>query len=102
MVVGQCCSYRKAREVSDNIFFGVPLGRFILRNFPLTNFLKSYIPRNHYQESTNIFSPLYVYSSTFTHEPSNEDLVGILSIILWTLTLMVTVRYSYSMKRIFD
>jgi KUP system potassium uptake protein len=34
-----------------------------------------------------------VYSSTFTSEPSNDDLVGVLSIIIWTLTLMVTVKY---------
>ena len=38
-------------------------------------------------------SPLYVYSSTFTAPPSKEDLVGVLSIILWTLTMMVTVKY---------
>lgn len=38
-------------------------------------------------------SPLYVYSSTFTAPPSHEDLVGVLSIIIWTLTMMVTVKY---------
>ena len=38
-------------------------------------------------------SPLYVYSSTFTSQPSYDDLVGALSIIIWTLTLMVTVKY---------
>jgi KUP system potassium uptake protein len=38
-------------------------------------------------------SPLYVYSSTFAHEPSYEDLVGVLSIIIWSLTMMVTVKY---------
>lgn len=38
-------------------------------------------------------SPLYVYSSTFTSPPNHEDLVGVLSIILWSLTLMVTVKY---------
>lgn len=27
-------------------------------------------------------SPLYVYSSTFTSEPSYEDLVGVLSMII--------------------
>jgi len=36
-------------------------------------------------------SPLYVFSSTFTSEPSHEDLIGVLSIIIWTLTMMVTV-----------
>ena len=38
-------------------------------------------------------SPLYVFSSTFTSEPSYEDLVGVLSIIIWSLTLMVTIKY---------
>jgi len=38
-------------------------------------------------------SPLYVYSSTFTHEPANDELVQVLSVIIWTLTVMVTVKY---------
>lgn len=38
-------------------------------------------------------SPLYVFSSTFKSPPSHEDLVGILSILIWTLTIMVTVKY---------
>ncbi|KAF7179389.1 hypothetical protein CNMCM7691_008322 [Aspergillus felis] len=38
-------------------------------------------------------SPLYVYSSTFTEPPSRRDLIGVLSIIIWTLFLMVTVKY---------
>jgi len=38
-------------------------------------------------------SPLYVYSSTFTSNPSHEDLLGALSLIIWTLTLMVSAKY---------
>ena len=38
-------------------------------------------------------SPLYVYSSTFTSEPSHQDLIGALPLIIWTLTLIVTVKY---------
>jgi KUP system potassium uptake protein len=38
-------------------------------------------------------SPLYVYSSTFTSEPSYDDLVEVLSLIIWSLTMMVTVKY---------
>jgi hypothetical protein len=38
-------------------------------------------------------SPLYVYSSTFTSNPSYEDLLGVLSLIIWTLTLMVSAKY---------
>ncbi|KAF2234202.1 potassium transporter [Viridothelium virens] len=38
-------------------------------------------------------SPLYVYSSTFSAPPDKKDLVGVLSIIIWTITMMVTVKY---------
>lgn len=38
-------------------------------------------------------SPLYVYSSTFTTPPSYNDLLGALSLIIWTLTLVVSVKY---------
>ncbi|KAH0545280.1 Potassium transporter 8 [Glutinoglossum americanum] len=40
-------------------------------------------------------SPLYVYSSTFKSTPSYEDLLGALSLIIWTLTLIVTVKYCF-------
>jgi KUP system potassium uptake protein len=38
-------------------------------------------------------SPLYVFSSTFTAPPSYHNLVGALSIIIWSLFMMVTVKY---------
>jgi KUP system potassium uptake protein len=38
-------------------------------------------------------SPLYVYSSTFSSAPSRQDLIGVLSIIIWSLFMMVTVKY---------
>jgi KUP system potassium uptake protein len=38
-------------------------------------------------------SPLYVYSSTFTANPSYDDLLGALSLIIWTLFFMVSVKY---------
>lgn len=38
-------------------------------------------------------SPLYVYSSTFTADPSHDDLLGVLSLIIWTLTFMVSIKY---------
>lgn len=38
-------------------------------------------------------SPLYVYSSTFSSNPSHDDLLGALSLIIWALTLIVTVKY---------
>ena len=44
-------------------------------------------------------SPLYVYSSTFSSAPSRQDLVGALSIIIWSLFLMVTVKYVFVILR---
>ncbi|KAJ5364794.1 uncharacterized protein N7496_010507 [Penicillium cataractarum] len=38
-------------------------------------------------------SPLYVFSSTFSSPPSPKDLLGALSIIIWSLFMMVTVKY---------
>lgn len=38
-------------------------------------------------------SPLYVYSSTFSSPPTKQDLVGALSLIIWSLFMMVTVKY---------
>lgn len=38
-------------------------------------------------------SPLYVYSSTFSSEPNHDDLLGALSLIIWALTLIVTIKY---------
>lgn len=38
-------------------------------------------------------SPLYVYSSTFSEPPSRQDIIGVLSIVIWSLIMMVTVKY---------
>lgn len=38
-------------------------------------------------------SPLYVYSSTFSSAPDRLNLLGALSLIVWAVTLMVTVKY---------
>ncbi|KAL5340418.1 potassium transporter-domain-containing protein [Aspergillus crustosus] len=38
-------------------------------------------------------SPLYVYSSTFSEPPSRQDLLGVLSLIVWSLFMMVTLKY---------
>ncbi|RAK93230.1 potassium transporter 5 [Aspergillus costaricaensis CBS 115574] len=40
-------------------------------------------------------SPLYVFSSTFTEAPSRQDLIGVLSIIIWSITIMVTMKYIF-------
>ncbi|KAJ5690180.1 hypothetical protein N7462_004572 [Penicillium macrosclerotiorum] len=38
-------------------------------------------------------SPLYVFSSTFSSEPSYEDILGAVSLVIWSLTIMVTIKY---------
>lgn len=81
-----------------NIYFGTiltmkicfksnPQGKFIDGRFRLA-----------YQSVGVIYgdigtSPLYVYSSTFTENPTHDDLLGALSLIIWTLTLMVSIKY---------
>ncbi|KAK1970047.1 potassium uptake protein [Colletotrichum sublineola] len=40
-------------------------------------------------------SPLYVYSSVFVDLPTKNDLTQVLSLIIWTLTLMVTIKYVF-------
>lgn len=57
-------------------------------------------PRLSYQSIGVIYgdigtSPLYVYSSTFSSPPSYDDLLGALSLIIWTITLIVTVKYVF-------
>ncbi|KAM0454332.1 hypothetical protein ACHAPV_008411 [Trichoderma viride] len=47
-------------------------------------------------------SPLYVFSSTFSSQPSWDDLVGALSIIIWSLTLIVTIKYCFIVLRADD
>lgn len=44
-------------------------------------------------------SPLYVYSSTFTSGPSKTDVVGVLSLIIWSLLTMVTLKYVFIILR---
>jgi KUP system potassium uptake protein len=38
-------------------------------------------------------SPLYVFSSTFYSAPSRADVRGALSLIIWSLTVIVTLKY---------
>ncbi|CAI6100832.1 unnamed protein product [Clonostachys chloroleuca] len=47
-------------------------------------------------------SPLYVYSSTFTSQPSWDDLVGALSIIIWSLIIIVSIKYCLIVLRADD
>lgn len=47
-------------------------------------------------------SPLYVYSSTFSSDPSYDDLLGALSLIVWTITLIVSIKYVFIVLRADD
>ncbi|KAH9991848.1 potassium transporter [Xylariaceae sp. FL0662B] len=38
-------------------------------------------------------SPLYVFSSTFTEKPGYNDVLQVLSVVIWSLTIMVTLKY---------
>jgi KUP system potassium uptake protein len=40
-------------------------------------------------------SPLYVYSSAFKSPPSKQDVIGVLSLVLWSIFMMVTVKYVF-------
>ncbi|OLN93258.1 Potassium transporter 5 [Colletotrichum chlorophyti] len=44
-------------------------------------------------------SPLYVFSSTFSDLPTKNDLTQVLSLIIWSLTLMVTIKYVFIILR---
>ena len=40
-----------------------------------------------------------MFSSTFTEAPSHIDLLGALSLVLWSMSLMVTVKYIFIILR---
>ena len=40
-----------------------------------------------------------MFSSTFTSAPSYEYLVQVLSVVIWSLTLVVTVKYVFIVLR---
>ncbi|KAH7146962.1 potassium uptake protein [Dactylonectria estremocensis] len=44
-------------------------------------------------------SPLYVFSSTFSAPPPKKDVIQVLSLIIWSLTLMVTTKYVFIILR---
>lgn len=44
-------------------------------------------------------SPLYVFSSTFTSAPDYDGLLQVLSLVLWSLTIMVTFKYVFIILR---
>lgn len=44
-------------------------------------------------------SPLYVFSSTFTAPPNQGEVIQVLSLIIWSLTIMVTFKYVFIVLR---
>jgi KUP system potassium uptake protein len=44
-------------------------------------------------------SPLYVFSSTFTAPPDRTEVLQVLSLIIWSLTIMVTFKYVFIVLR---
>ncbi|KAF1955950.1 potassium transporter [Byssothecium circinans] len=83
----------KRKQVGICLTFQWQLFLITLQNFSIAQaFLLAY-------QATGVIygdigtSPLYVFSSTFTEAPTHQNLLGALSLILWAITLMVTVKY---------
>lgn len=47
-------------------------------------------------------SPLYVFAAVFQEQPNEEDLVGAVSLIVWTLTAILVVKYALIVLRADD
>ncbi|KAK9835990.1 hypothetical protein WJX81_004040 [Elliptochloris bilobata] len=47
-------------------------------------------------------SPLYVFSSTFSNSPSNDDVLGATCLIFWSITLIVICKYCLFVLRLDD
>jgi len=47
-------------------------------------------------------SPIYVWGSVFNNVPSEDDIVGALSLIIWTLTALVPIKYALIVLRADD
>jgi KUP system potassium uptake protein len=47
-------------------------------------------------------SPLYVYASIFDEVPHPEDVMGAVSLVMWSLTAIVVVKYALIVLRADD
>jgi K+ transporter len=47
-------------------------------------------------------SPLYVFASIFTAPPSEADLVGATSLVIWSITALVLIKYAVIVLRADD
>lgn len=47
-------------------------------------------------------SPLYVFASVFEAPPSEADIVGALSLVLWSISIIVSFKYALIVLRASD
>ena len=47
-------------------------------------------------------SPLYVFASVFSYAPSEQDVVGALSLVIWSLSAIVSFKYALLVLRASD
>lgn len=47
-------------------------------------------------------SPLYVFASVFNQVPSEEDIIGAVSLVMWSLTIIVSFKYAIIVLRASD
>ena len=47
-------------------------------------------------------SPLYVFASIFDAPPSEKDVIGAVSLVMWSLTAIVTFKYALIVLRASD
>lgn len=47
-------------------------------------------------------SPLYVFTSVFEAAPSEADIVGALSLVLWSISIIVSFKYALIVLRASD
>jgi KUP system potassium uptake protein len=52
-------------------------------------------PSTYTNSPGEVYSPLYVFSSTFTDTPTPETLLQALSVVIWSMTIMVTLKYVF-------
>ena len=47
-------------------------------------------------------SPLYVFASVFNNVPSEQDIIGAVSLVMWSLTAIVSFKYAIIVLRASD
>ena len=71
---------------------------YLIGGFPMVE-VPTKQPNNLFDDQSNPYmcsvdcSPLYVFSSTFTAPPTHADLLQVLSVVIWSITILVTFKY---------